>query len=111
MKPPAKLIQGVMEQPWPVAGFQRHASIPCQPAPQLAGADLVRLELSDVSALSQAPSLDSVPLRFMPWRIHSRMGDCRVVGMSRFLLMISTCSGRGGRAVADRKPGPIQSCS
>ena len=75
----------------------------------LAGAEIVRLELSDATALEQAlsgcealviatgarPSVDLLgPLKVDALAIRSQIEACRVAGVKRVVLVSSLCSGR-----------------
>jgi uncharacterized protein YbjT (DUF2867 family) len=83
---------------------------PGSEAPEgLAGADIVRLELGDASALRQAlegcdalviatgarPSVDLLgPMKVDALAIRSQIAACQAVGLRRVVLVSSLCSGR-----------------
>ena len=77
--------------------------------PGLEGAELVRLELEDGPALTQAlegcqalviatgarPGIDlTAPLRVDAWAVGSQIRACEAIGVNRVLLVSSLCAGR-----------------
>jgi len=102
----SRVVEEALSRGWTVKALLRPNS---NPPERLAGADLVRLELSDGPALSQAlkgcdalviatgarPSPDLFgPLKVDALAIRSQIDACRAAGVPRVLLVSSLCSGR-----------------
>lgn len=101
-----RVVQEALDRGWAVRALLRPGSI----APQeLAGAEIVRLELSDGPALRKAltgcdalviatgarPSVDLFgPMKVDALAIRSQIDACRAVGLERVVLVSSLCSGR-----------------
>ena len=102
----SRVVEEALARGWDVKAILRPLS---HPPERLAGADLVRLELSDGPALGQAlkgcdalviatgarPSPDLFgPLKVDALAIRSQIEACRAAGVPRVLLVSSLCSGR-----------------
>jgi uncharacterized protein YbjT (DUF2867 family) len=102
----SRVVEEAVARGWEVKAILRP---PSNRPERLAGADVVRLELSDRPALSQAlkgcdalviatgarPSPDLFgPLKVDALAIRSQIEACRAAGVPRVLLVSSLCSGR-----------------
>jgi len=102
----SRIVEEALARDWGVRAILRPNS---NPPERLAGAELLRLELSDGPALSQAlkgcdalviatgarPSMDVFgPLKVDALAIRSQIEACRAAGVPRVLLVSSLCSGR-----------------